>query len=108
MERYSAVTEYLFDCRADREPSIEDIVFCRETGWKEDEEAVEARDGVCNITDIGQVRCGMVDEARRRSWPLKSRQQRNSKKWPDSVNKEQVDCFNSSAQGQSIYLEEDS
>jgi hypothetical protein len=28
------------------------MVFCRETGWKEEEEAVEARDGVCNITDI--------------------------------------------------------
>lgn len=27
-------------------------MFCREIGWKEDEEAVEAREGVCNMTDI--------------------------------------------------------
>jgi hypothetical protein len=29
-------------------------VFCRETGWKDEDEAVEARDGVCNITDMLQ------------------------------------------------------
>lgn len=28
------------------------MVFCLDTGWKEEEEAVEARDGVCNITDM--------------------------------------------------------
>jgi hypothetical protein len=28
------------------------MVFCRESGWKEEEEAVDARDGVCNITDM--------------------------------------------------------
>lgn len=27
-------------------------MFWRERGWKEDEEAVEAREGVCNITDM--------------------------------------------------------
>jgi hypothetical protein len=52
MDRYKAVTEYLLDCRADRDPSSDDIVFCRETGWKDDEEAVDAREGVCSMTDI--------------------------------------------------------
>jgi hypothetical protein len=28
------------------------MVFCRESGWKELEEAVEARDGVCSMTDM--------------------------------------------------------
>jgi hypothetical protein len=28
------------------------MVFCRDTGWKDDEEAVDARDGVCSMTDI--------------------------------------------------------
>lgn len=28
------------------------MVFCRVKGWKEDEEAVEAREGVCNMMDI--------------------------------------------------------
>ena len=28
------------------------MVFCRERGWKDDEEAVEAREGVCNMTDM--------------------------------------------------------
>lgn len=28
------------------------MVFWRDIGWKEEEEAVEARDGVCNMTDI--------------------------------------------------------
>lgn len=27
-------------------------MFWRDMGWKEEEEAVEARDGVCNMTDI--------------------------------------------------------
>jgi len=53
MDRYSAVTEYRFDCRTDRDPSCEDIVFARETGMKDEEEDVEARDGACSIaTDI--------------------------------------------------------
>lgn len=52
MDKYSALMEYLLDCRALRLPSWEDMVFCLETGWKDDEEAVEARDGVCNMTDI--------------------------------------------------------
>lgn len=52
IDRYKAVTEYRLDCRADLEPSCEEIVFCRETGWKEDDEAVDARDGACNMTDI--------------------------------------------------------
>ena len=46
IDMYSADMEYRFDWRADREPSYEDIVFCRERGWKEEEDAVEARDGV--------------------------------------------------------------
>lgn len=51
---YSAVTEeYLFDCLADRLPSLTlDIVFWRDTGWKEEEEALDARDGVCNMVAI--------------------------------------------------------
>lgn len=28
------------------------MVFCRERGWKEELDPVEAREGVCNITDI--------------------------------------------------------
>jgi hypothetical protein len=54
MLMYSAVTEeYLFDCLADRLPSLTlDIVFWRETGWKEEEEALDARDGVCNMVAI--------------------------------------------------------
>jgi hypothetical protein len=49
MDRYSAVTEYRFDWRTEREPSWEDMVFWRETGIKEDEEDVDARDGACSI-----------------------------------------------------------
>lgn len=50
---YKADMEYLLDWRADREPSWEDdMVFCREIGWNEEEDAVEAREGVCNMTDM--------------------------------------------------------
>lgn len=28
------------------------MVFCREIGWKEDDEAVDALEGVCNMTDM--------------------------------------------------------
>jgi hypothetical protein len=49
MDRYSAVTEYRFDWRTEREPSCEDIVFWRETGMKDDEDDVDARDGACSI-----------------------------------------------------------
>jgi len=28
------------------------MVFCRESGWKDEDEAVEARDGVCSMTDM--------------------------------------------------------
>lgn len=35
--------EYRFDCRAE-DPVTEDIVFWRDTGWKEEDEAVDARD----------------------------------------------------------------
>lgn len=45
MERYKAVTEYRLDCRTERDPSCEDIVFCRDTGMKEEEEEVEALEG---------------------------------------------------------------
>lgn len=44
--------EYRFDCLTDRPPSCEEIVFWRETGWKEEEEAVDAREGVCSMTLI--------------------------------------------------------
>lgn len=27
-------------------------MFCRDMGWKEDEDAVEAREGVCSMIDI--------------------------------------------------------
>lgn len=37
------MTEYLFDCRIER-LSFEVIVFCRDTGTKEDVEEVEARE----------------------------------------------------------------
>lgn len=43
IDRYSAVTEYLFDCRIER-LSFEVMVFCRDTGTKEDVEEVEARE----------------------------------------------------------------
>jgi len=43
---YSADMEYRFDWRAERDPSYEDIVFWRDRGWNEEEDAVEARDGV--------------------------------------------------------------
>jgi hypothetical protein len=50
MDRYSAVTEYRFDWRTERDPSCEDIVFWRETGMKEEDvEDVDARDGACSI-----------------------------------------------------------
>jgi hypothetical protein len=49
MDRYSAVTEYRFDWRTEREPSCDDIVFWRETGMKDDEEDVEAREGACSM-----------------------------------------------------------
>lgn len=57
MDRYSAVTDMRFDARADR-VSWEDMVFCRETGWKDEEEdveALEALDAGWSIvaTDIG-------------------------------------------------------
>lgn len=52
MDMYNADMEYRLDWRADLVPSYEDIVFCREIGWKDEEEAVEARDGVCNMTDM--------------------------------------------------------
>lgn len=50
MDRYSAVTEYRFDWRTDREPSWDDIVFWRETGTKEEVvDDVEALEGACSI-----------------------------------------------------------
>jgi hypothetical protein len=49
MDRYSAVTEYRFDWRTEREPSCDDIVFWRETGMKDDDDDVEARDGACSM-----------------------------------------------------------
>jgi hypothetical protein len=50
MDRYSAVTEYRFDWRTERDPSCEDIVFWRETGTKDEEvDDVDAREGACSI-----------------------------------------------------------
>jgi hypothetical protein len=51
------VTDTRFDCRIDR-PSCEDMVVCLETGWKEDDDdvdALEALEAGCSIvaTDIG-------------------------------------------------------
>lgn len=40
MDRYKAVTDILLDCRTDF-VSWDDMVFWRETGWKEEEEEVE-------------------------------------------------------------------
>lgn len=46
IDRYSAVTDILFDCLTDL-VSWEDKVFCLETGWKEEvEEVVEAREAL--------------------------------------------------------------
>lgn len=49
MDRYKADIEYRLLCRADRVPSYDDMVFWRDIGWNDEEEAVEARDGVCNM-----------------------------------------------------------
>jgi hypothetical protein len=53
MDRYSAVTEMRFDARTDL-VSCDDIVFWRETGWKEEDEDVEALDAGWSMvaTDI--------------------------------------------------------
>lgn len=53
MDRYRAVTDRRFDARAER-ASCDDMVFCRETGWNEDEDDVEALDAGCSMvaTDI--------------------------------------------------------
>lgn len=61
IDKYSAVTEYLFDCRIER-LSFEVMVFCRDTGTKEDVEEVEARDILeagCSIIATGLM-CGKV------------------------------------------------
>lgn len=49
---YKADIEYRLLCRADRVPSYEDMVFWRDMGWNDEEEAVEARDGVCSMIDM--------------------------------------------------------
>lgn len=46
IDRYNAVTEYLFDARIERVPSCELIVFCRDIGTWEEPEEVDAREGV--------------------------------------------------------------
>lgn len=43
------MTEYRFDWRTEREPSCEDIVFWRDTGMKDDDEDVDAREGACSM-----------------------------------------------------------
>jgi hypothetical protein len=52
MDRYSAVTDIRFDCRADR-PSWECVVLCRVIGIKEEEDEVEAR-------EIREAGCSIV------------------------------------------------
>ena len=59
MDRYSAVTDMRFDCRMERPPSWDDMVFWRDTWMKdedEDVEALEMREGCWSIvaTDIPQ------------------------------------------------------
>ena len=49
IDRYSAVTEYLFDARIEREPSCELIVFCLVTGTMDGSEDVEAREVLRSI-----------------------------------------------------------
>jgi hypothetical protein len=58
MDRYSAVTEYRFDWRTEREPSWEDIVFWRETGTKDEVvDEVDAREGACSMETAMSVGC---------------------------------------------------
>lgn len=57
------MTEYRFDWRTEREPSCEDMVFWRETGMKDEDDEVEARDGACSIdTAMARSRCRPVRE----------------------------------------------
>lgn len=37
------------DWRTEREPSCDDIVFWRETGMKDDDDDVDAREGACSM-----------------------------------------------------------
>ena len=60
IDKYSAVTENLFDCR--ERLSFEVMVFCRDTGTKEDVEEVEAREileAACSIMAT-DMESGMV------------------------------------------------
>ena len=45
---YKAVTEYRLDWRIDR-PSWEPMVFWRDMGMNDDDDEVEAREGLCSI-----------------------------------------------------------
>ena len=69
MDIYRAVTLKRFDCRMDR-PSLDVIVFCRETGVNEVEEEVEVLDGLCSIvaTDIAIVKSGKGAAEMDRLW----------------------------------------
>lgn len=62
MDRYSAVTDMRFDARTDLVSCMEDIVFWRETGWKEEEEDVDALDAGWSMvaTDIGAAMVATV------------------------------------------------
>lgn len=74
MDRYSAVTEYRFDWRTEREPSWEDIVFWRETGTKDEVvDEVDAREGACSIETAmsGGCRHGWV--CRSGTWEQRAR-----------------------------------
>jgi len=49
MERYSAVTEYRFEARIERDPSVELIVLCLTMGWRDEPDEAEVRAGLCSI-----------------------------------------------------------
>ncbi len=55
IDKYSAVTEYRFEARIERDPSCELIVFCRVICGKEDPEEVEVREG--GSMDTAMSRC---------------------------------------------------
>lgn len=56
MDRYSAVTEYRFEARAERVPSLDENVFCLVTCGNpvtfDDEDDVDVRDGASIVSAI--------------------------------------------------------
>ena len=64
MDRYSAVTEYLFDALTDLGAPSEPIVFCRVTGTKLDEvDEVEFLAEGASIVVTDMTRCGRTRAA---------------------------------------------